>query len=517
MSTAPERSLDRAGSVGGPWGLVLAMALLFAATLWLDSRANRFPFFYHPDEPDKVNQLITGKWNFHHPLLMLGSAELVKKAAGVPNEEQRLVVMGRWCSAAYVAAGVACFALLAWRARGWGGFWMVGLLLLAQHQLYELAHYFKEDACFFFAISVALLALEAYHREPRLVSVLLLGAACGLCISAKYLGAIMIVPAAVVMVAAQRGKRIGVVQWGLFIAGVAAAVVLINFPVFANFDEFVRSFSRESKLVEEGQQGYTGGQVAFFEYVHIFIDDTTPVIWLLILIEIVARRGKRDVFEWTMTIFPFAFIALLSCSTKTNDRYFLPITGMLHYLAGLGIVDWPEVVPVIWRERLQKWMTPTLAGLALAANVGFLAPYIIAFGHDDRTEMLAWIRANIPANATIAGEDRADLPTPDREERLAVQPLLPQRIVQAKRYAADLGDTPDAVAATGIDYLVISESDYGTFFRKAASEHLSPAFQKKRGFYEALFKDYKPLWVRDRGKSGIYLHPGLQIFKIAKS
>jgi 4-amino-4-deoxy-L-arabinose transferase-like glycosyltransferase len=501
---------------GGLWGLVLAMALLFVATLWLDSRANGFPFFYHPDEPDKVDQLITGKWNFHHPLLMLGSAELVKKALGVPDEEQRLVVMGRWCSAAYVAAGVTCFAMLAWRVRGWGAFWMVGLLLVTQHQLYELAHYFKEDASFFFAIAVALLALESHHRKAGAVSALLLGAACGLCISAKYLGAIMIVPAAVIMIAAQRGKRIGAMQWPLLVVGIAAAVAVINFPVFANFDVFVHSFGRESKLVEEGQQGYTGGQVALFEYLHMLVYNTTPVILLLIAMEIVARRGKRDAFEWTMTIFPFAFIALLSCSTKTNDRYFLPITGMLHYLAGLGIVDWAAAFSPMWQLRLRKWMAPALAVLALVANGFTIWPYVTAFAHDDRTEMLAWVRANVPANATIAGEDRADLPTADRPERLAVQPLLSQRVVQAKRYMADLADTPEALAATGVDYIVISESDYGVFFRKAAGGHLSESFQKKRAFYDSLFKDYKPLWARERG-TGIYLHPGLMVYRIGKS
>src|SRR2546422_6738796 len=51
-----------------PWAL-----LLFAACLWLDTRHNDFPFFYHRDEPDKVSQVIRGEWNFHHPALMLAT------------------------------------------------------------------------------------------------------------------------------------------------------------------------------------------------------------------------------------------------------------------------------------------------------------------------------------------------------------------------------------------------------------------------------------------------------------
>jgi hypothetical protein len=504
-----------ANAEAGPRGshglalLALAAALLFAATLLLDTRQNGFPFFYHPDEPDKVNQLITGKWNFHHPLLMLGTAEKVKRALHAPDKEQALVILGRWVSAAFAAGGVVCFALLAWRVRGWSAFWIVGLLLLTQHQVYELAHYFKEDTSFLFAISLALLTLHFHHRKPGWATALIVGGACGLCLSAKYLGAVMIIPAAVIMVAAQRGKRIGGWQWALFAGGFIAVAAAVNFPVFTHMDVFTHSFGRETELVANGEAGYTGGQVAIFDYLRMMVINTTPAVWVLVIAELIFLWKRRDAFDWTMAIFPFAFILMLSCSTKTNDRYFLPITAAFHYLAGLGAVDLPEILSGKWKAFLQPWVA---AAVALAVNLGFLAPYLIAFAHDDRTEMLQWIRANVPPTAEIAGEDRADLPNPKRNERLAVQPLLPQRVIEA-RYAADLGPTPQAVAAKGISYIVISESDYGIFFRKAAATHLSPEFQRKRQFYDVLFRDYQPLWERDRG-TGIYLHPGLRIYRL---
>jgi hypothetical protein len=186
-----------------------AALLLFAATLWLDTRDNGFPFFYHPDEPDKVDQLITGKWNFHHPLLMLGTAEVVKEGLGTPAREQALVMVGRWCSAVFAAGGVVAFALLGWRVRAWGGFWLVGVLLLTQHQVFELAHYFKEDTALFFAMGVGFLALHVHHRLPSKYSAGFVGGACGLALSAKYLGGVMVIPALVIMIGAQRGKRVG--------------------------------------------------------------------------------------------------------------------------------------------------------------------------------------------------------------------------------------------------------------------------------------------------------------------
>jgi hypothetical protein len=489
--------------------LALAALVLFAATLWLDTRQNGFPFFYHPDERNKVDQLITGVWNFHHPLLMLGTADSVKKFLSLPDKEQALVIMGRWCSAAFAAAGVLCLALLAWRERGWPGFWIAGLLLLTQHQVYELAHYFKEDTSLFFAVALTFLALHIHHRRPAWGSSLFAGVACGLCISAKYLGAVMLVPAAIILGAAQRGGRARASQWLWFAGGFLAAAAAVNFPVFTHFDVFIHSFGHESKLVAEGQPGYTGGQIAIFEYLHIFVADTTPMIWLLVIAELIAVRRSRDVFAWTMAIFPFAFMLLLSCSTKTNDRYFLPVTVTLHYLAGLGAVDLPGLVAPNWSARLRPWR---LAALALLVNIFFLAPYITAFAHDDRAEMLAWIRSNVPTGAVIGNEDPVYLPIAVHPERLDVQPLISQHVMES-RYVADLGPTPAAVAAKGINYIVVSESDYGVFFRKAANAHLAPSLEQKRQFYETLFKDYQPVWERPRG-TGIYLHPGLRIYRL---
>jgi GNAT superfamily N-acetyltransferase len=493
--------------------LALAALLLFASTVWLDSRRNDFPFFYHPDEPDKVGQLIEGKWNFHHPLLMLGTADLVKLVLGVPAREQTLVVMGRWCSAIFAAGGVLGFALLGWRVRGWAGFWIVGLLLLTQHQVFELAHYFKEDTALLFAMGIAFLALHVQYRRQGIGSSLFAGAACGLCLSAKYLGGVIVIPAIVLMVAAQCAGRASSRQWLWFFLGFIVMAVAVNFPVFTHLDIFTHSVGRETQLVAQGEKGYTGGQVAIFEYLHIFAVDTTPAIWLLVIAELLYLRKRGDAFGWTMAIFPFAFMIMLSCSTKTNDRYFLPATAAFQYLAALGAIDLPSVLPAKWASKAKPCL---LAGIALLVNL--FAPYIglmdyvRAFAHDDRTEMLAWIRANVPPAAVIAGEDRADLPVDRRPERLAVQPLLSQRVIETK-LVADLGATPSVLAVQHIDYVVVSESDYGVFFRKAATAHLSPALQQKRAFYEELFKDYQPVWERPRG-TGIYLHPGLRIFKL---
>ena len=188
-----------------------------------------------------------------------------------------------------------------------------------------------------------------------------------------------------------------------------------------------------------------------------------------------------------------------------------------HIQAALGALDLPLLLSRFLAGRFANGVVflGAIAAspvLLIAGNLVCLAPYARSFGQDDRGEMLAWIRANVPASAVIGAEDHADLPISHRPERLAVQPLLAQRVIETK-YAADLAPTPASLAGHGVDYIVVSESDYGIFLRKAASGHLSGAMQVKRDFYNALFRDYQPLWERARG-TGIYLHPGLRVYRV---
>ncbi len=69
---------------------------LFCAALWLYTRHNSFPFYYHPDEPGKVAQIQKGTRNFHHPQLLLTATDLTKQLARRDLDCQAVVEMGRW-------------------------------------------------------------------------------------------------------------------------------------------------------------------------------------------------------------------------------------------------------------------------------------------------------------------------------------------------------------------------------------------------------------------------------------
>src|SRR2546423_1268909 len=181
--------------------LLPALALLlFAACLWLDTRNNTFPFFYHRDEPDKVAQLINNEWNFHHPTLMLATAKLAAHIFHVPSDEQQIVQTGRWVSAVFAAMAVTAFALLAFYYRGFFGFFAVAVMLALHHQIFELAHYMKEDTALLMGLAIAFLALGFFEQHRTPFGALLLGSACGLSLSAKYIGVVAVIPAVAVLV-----------------------------------------------------------------------------------------------------------------------------------------------------------------------------------------------------------------------------------------------------------------------------------------------------------------------------
>ena len=70
---------------------VWAVALLCVCFV-LNTRHNRFPYYYHPDEPGKVEQIMEGRWNLHHPPLLLALTKLCVRA---PLTEQGSVQTGR--------------------------------------------------------------------------------------------------------------------------------------------------------------------------------------------------------------------------------------------------------------------------------------------------------------------------------------------------------------------------------------------------------------------------------------
>ena len=177
-------------------------------TLYTDY--TRFPFYYHADEPGKILQTIHRRKNFHHPLLMLSTAEVARKVflrGDARDDKQRVVELARRIMAMFAALSAALLALLATRLLGvWAGL-AAGLLVVTNPLQYELAHYFKEDPAYLFGIVLCALAAHHFWSRRAARSVVLLGIAAGVGAAGKYVGTALVPIAALLAAAAGEGPR----------------------------------------------------------------------------------------------------------------------------------------------------------------------------------------------------------------------------------------------------------------------------------------------------------------------
>ena len=524
------------------WLLTLWCAALFAGCFALNTRHHRFPYYYHPDEPGKVEQLLDRDWNLHHPLLLLQATRVAVIVSGTPQSEQALVEVGRRVSAAFIAASVAVLSLLAFQWRGWGAALATGALLAWHHQLYELSHYLKEDSALLFGMALTFLAAWLYGERASLPRAAFLGAACALALSAKYLGAVSLLVALPILW--QRSFRAGAAAAAPAVspdaknlprAGrdfLAFAFVLllvagmVNWPLFARLAKFRESVARETQFVVQGPAGSTQN-VPHSESWSAFLDNSTPVIWLLLLVFLTVtwrRRATLSFAEKLVSAFPFLFAIVLSFSPKSNDRYFLPATAIFSLLSVIGAADLAETLA----RRVSRRLVFAVAAIALVAaqfpswsrsRGGWLA-YDRAFQRDDTAELIDRLKNEVPPDAVIAKDNRVALPDPQRKKHAARLGIIPQTVVtprwRGKRsnFAADLGPL-EKMRASGITHVAVSEMDYGKFFRgnlRPQNEGDSD-FARRRAFYDELFREGELLFEWEKGLV-LYLHPGIRVYRL---
>jgi len=491
----------------------LFAALLFAAGLALFTRFNGFPFYYHPDEPVKVAQIQTQNWNFNHPMLMLSTARLAVCVTGNIGNPQHVVEVGRWVSAGFAAASVALLAALVWIVGGRFAGIAAGLLLLTNHQLFELSHYFKEDTALLFGISAWFLGLALYTKRPHWTTAALVGAGAALAVSGKYIGVFApLLSLWFIPLYARQGRRSA---WtAAFLGTFAVIFALVNLPLLLQLTAFESSFHREIGLVVNGQGGMTRS-VPHTVYLSAFRDNvhfTLAIFIALALWGAWQNRRERSPLDWLLLLLPIAYLALLSFTPKTHDRYFLPATALFLCAAALGM------------KQLRAHPSGGKAASALVAlaillqSVGFprhdLLSYYRAFQTDDRAELAAWLNAQHPT-AVLAQDSRTLLPTRERKKLLPYQPVLQAQILdEPLSKIADLA----TLRVEGVTLVALCQDDFGCYNLKSLRPQRGneEAYRKTGAFYRALREGRSPLWERARGLV-TYLHPGLMVYDLPAS
>jgi 4-amino-4-deoxy-L-arabinose transferase and related glycosyltransferases of PMT family len=502
LSIAPLQSLS--GLNLRAWILAILFALL---SLVLDTRDNTFPSSYHPDEPSKARQVIEGEFNFHHPMLLLTTTRTIVAMTGAPLDEQSVTIAGRTASAAFTAAAIACLVLLACLHAGLLSGAAAGALLVANHQLFELAHYFKEDPAVLLGVSATFLAITLYDRGPTALRAAWLGVATGLAVSGKYVGAVMIPLAAVIILVRADRKWI---HSAIFVACAAALFSAVNLPVLTNPEGFAAGFEREIGFAVSGHKGITR-DIPHGVYGAVFRTATNPVVWILLGIYasgLAFRAKTARLSEWMLALFPPAFALMLSFSPKTHHRYFLPATGLLLTLAAIGVVT-PALVR--WRDKgLARSVTCGISAILIAATLAVQTPkfltYFRGFRHDGRAAMAAYLREHARPGTVIVQDKRADLDS----QKLPFE-------FRGKLFAADEG-TLDELRASGVEFVAVAEGDYGRFFRKdfKSTDDGAADYARRRAFYEQLFAEGELVFQSEAGTLQ-YLQPSVKLYRLSPS
>ena len=497
---AGDGSVEGVEAMRGRWEWLIGL-ILGVMGIWLNTRENDFPYYYHPDEFKKVDQVLTGQRNFNHPLLLLSSTEAVWKVTGGTRERQRVVELGRWVSAVLTSVGTVGFFLAGWWWRGALAGVVTGILLTLHHQVFELAHYMKEDSGLYCGAGLVAMSLVGFWRKPGEIWALVLGASVGCAFSGKYLGVILILPALVLIRVVEHPRK-GRLLAGLFL-GLVGVFLVINYRLLVDWGIFQKSFGKEMDWAISGQSEVTR-RVPHSVYLSLFVANTTPVVWGFLgffLMDQWRGWGKKEILGGMFLGLVVGWMVVLSFSPKTNDRYFLPVTGLIYLLGGVGAGSLARARGVV------IWGIFLVVG-SLWEGWGTMG-YWKSFRVDDRADLVAWMRLNIPLGATIGYDTRVGLPDPQIYGD--VDPLG-QRLIH-KTFVADLG-TEEEMRAKGIDYVVISESTYGRFFLESLRTKRADdgTFERRRKFYEGL-KKREAVWERDRGR-GVYLHPGLEVYEL---
>lgn len=501
-----ERVLLESTSPARPsWRLLIFLVLVGLTTLVVCTRHNTFPYTYHPDEDTKVRQIVSGRRNFFHPLLLLTTTSAAYHSGLMEKNPLNAAIAGRWVSASFTALSVVALTILAGRWGGWASAWGAAILLVLNPLGFELAHYFKEDAALLFGLSATFLALDVFWKTPRPTTAALLGVASALAISGKYLGAIILLFVLPLLILKSRQNSARLLLW--FLGGLVITIIIVDWPLLRHWIDFSNGLGREMNGATGGHRGLS--RDVPHAYYLAKLHEITPIgIWAglgLTSIAMLVAWKKSTATQLLTLLFPFFFLALLSFSPKTATRYVLPATTLFSFLAGLA----PGLI------MRQSWQIKTRLIFALIALVAVMAGAVASFSvwqhlyadfsTDARGGLRQWIDQKTTPAAIIAQDERVDLLS---------DPHWKNRQILNSEFVADLGSL-DTLRKQNVRYVAVTRQTYNRFFNglKPNSEKQAE-FERRASFYRELFATGNPVWESPVGEI-IYLHPGIRLYQIA--
>jgi hypothetical protein len=469
---------------------VAACIAAFAACMAIYTRCNTFPTAYHPDELYKGLAVVEGRHKFSQPLLLTSTTAAAAWITGESQTVQQAVIIGRWTSAAFAAFAVVLLALAAGAEHGVLAAFTVAVAVGSSHRLMVWAHYMKEDTALVFGLGAFLLAATLYWRRPSTRTLAMLGAACGLAIAAKYVGAITIPLAWLMARARTQPDSRPVVK--PFVLACLAVLVVTHLPALLHQREFWSDLGSEIRHPLVGHRGVRRPILWASPYWGMYRHEVPwPVLlaglaW--VAVGLWSWRRQTGPRRLALAI-PLLYGALLLVSAYCEPRHLLPVVVYNYYFAGLAVAS--GATALSRRPIMQGAIAGMAAAGLIALSVHQARPVYREFAHDTRETMRLWIAENLTATDKVAAESYAALPSDDwiRLGAFAPTDRLPQR-VRTVRYLPDLGSL-EKLRSEGFTHVVLAEPAWGRYFdpdSRPTQKH-SAEFTERRSWYQRLFAE----------------------------
>lgn len=346
---------------------LLSVFVLVFASFFIFTFNNDFALGLHIDEPHKVLPVIRGENRFTHPQLLMLLMKLVFWVGG-DWSPQELVEAGRVVAALFGSLLVLFTYLLARRLQGPVFAMLAGALVATSPLIAVHSHYLKEDiflAPFFVGGLWAYLRLE---ERPSGRGIVLLGVLIGLAVSAKLVGALLVVALVCVALFFPGGDRRG----RLRIVAMATAIGAL-LGVAINHAVLLEPGLASAQLSSELRHGIVGHTLqvwpidTFFAY-H-FLNSLVPGLsWPVAFFFIVgllsglipALRFSRaeTIVLIALGVFYLAHEISPTKPWPASIRYMVPVAPLVVIFALKGVF-----APFRLKSRLKprRWMPPAIA------------------------------------------------------------------------------------------------------------------------------------------------------------
>jgi len=479
------------------WRAPLGIILLSLATFLFYTWHNDFLFFYHTDEPGKVTQVMSGERKFNHPLLLLTGAELIARARGGLDSAQVVVTSGRIVSAAAAAIAVGLLTVLGIQLFGPALGFLLGVVVATNPLLFELGHYMKEDCCLIVGVSAVFAALAAYERRPSNLTAALLGAACGLAISGKYIGSLTLLVAvpAVFFLGQPREYLSNIGKLGILLAAAAVAFLVLDYQAIMNFSFLGSGVGKELSYMDKHAAGrFFQNQI--FKSIPEVASLPLMIFAGLGFLAVLRKHRETPRTLWAVLAFAVVYLFCIHFTPLARERYLLPVVIVM------GIFSMAGLRAICQLPRVPGRIAGGVCAVALLVpNVISTARLADELKTDSRKEIALWIAQNIPMTAVFAVDDRSHF-----REYWAFEKTPRKLPVVLHTNQEDITlESPAEFRKQGVTHVLVTEDTYQAIVRRAKKDKAWDAVA------EQLFPPRGLLWQSPK-KELRYIHPGLRLY-----